>query len=106
VSKLFEQFPKAPRKLAAAVWQALDTPLADEADAPLAMQASDASKQLLKKLQDAVAERSRELGLADGVLASRKHLESYLEHQQWPAALAGWRQQELEPRLQALLPKR
>ncbi|AVJ33919.1 ribonuclease D [Stenotrophomonas sp. MYb57] len=104
VSKLFEQFPKAPRKLAAAVWQALDTPLADEADAPLAMQASDASKQLLKKLQDAVAERSRELGLADGVLASRKHLESYLEHQQWPAALAGWRQQELEPVLAPLLP--
>ena len=51
-----------------------------------------------------MAERSRELGLPDGILASRKHLESYLERRQWPAALAGWRQQELESRLQALLP--
>ncbi|MEG0185478.1 MAG: autotransporter domain-containing protein [Stenotrophomonas sp.] len=106
LGKLFEQFPKAPRKLAAAVWQALDTPLDDEADAPLAIQPSDASKKVMKELQEAVAERSRELGLADGVLASRKHLESYLEHRQWPAALAGWRQQELEARLQALLPQR
>ncbi|MBA0261354.1 ribonuclease D [Stenotrophomonas maltophilia] len=104
LGKLFEQFPKAPRKLASAVWQALSTPLADEADAPLALPANDSNKQALKKLQDAVAERSRELGLPDGILASRKHLESYLERRQWPAALAGWRQQELESRLQALLP--
>jgi hypothetical protein len=104
LGKLFEQFPKAPRKLAGAVWQALSTPLADEADAPLALPANDSNKQALKKLQDAVAERSRELGLPDGILASRKHLESYLERRQWPAALAGWRQQELESRLQALLP--
>mgnify|MGYP000987950469 CR=1 FL=1 len=106
LGQLFEQFPKAPRKLAGAVWQALETPLADEADAPLALPANDSNKQALKKLQDAVAERSRELGLPDGILASRKHLESYLERRQWPAALAGWRQQELESRLQALLPAR
>ncbi len=106
LAALFEQFPKAPRKLAGAVWQALDTPLADEAEAPLALPANDSNKQALKKLQDAVAERSRELGLPDGVLASRKHLESYLERRQWPAALAGWRQQELEAQLQALLPAR
>lgn len=41
------------------------------------MPANDTNKQALKRLQDAVAERSRELGLPDGVLASRKHLESY-----------------------------
>ena len=104
LAKLFKQFPKAPRKLAGAVWQALSTPLDDEADAPLAMQATDTSKQLVKKLQDAVAERSRELGLADGVLASRKHPESYLERRQRPPALAAWRPQELPPRPPALLP--
>jgi ribonuclease D len=103
LGKLFEQFP-GTAQLAGAVWQALSTPLADEADAPLALPANDSNKQALKKLQDAVAERSRELGLPDGILASRKHLESYLERRQWPAALAGWRQQELESRLQALLP--
>ncbi|MDV3468249.1 ribonuclease D [Stenotrophomonas sp. C3(2023)] len=106
LGKLFEQFPKAPRKLAGAVWQALVTPLEDEGQAPLALPASDSNKQALKKLQDAVAQRSRELELADGVLASRRHLESYLESGQWPAALAGWRQQELEARLQPLLPTR
>ena len=104
LSRLMEGFPKAPRKLAAQVWQALITPLADEAEAPLALPANDANKQALKRLQDAVTARSAELGLPDGVLASRKHLESYLERRQWPTALAGWRQQELESRLHPLLP--
>lgn len=102
---LMEQFPKAPRKLAGAVWHALSTPLDDEAQAPLALPANDSNKQALKKLQDAVAEVTRQLQLPDGVLASRKHLESYLERRQWPAALAGWRQQVLEPHLQPLLPR-
>lgn len=106
LGRLFEQFPKAPRKLAAAVWQALETPLADEAEAPQAVQLTDGAKKRLKRMQDAVAERGRELGLPDGVLAARKHLESYLESHQWPAALAGWRQHELEPRLRPLLPER
>ncbi|NIJ68417.1 ribonuclease D [Xanthomonas sp. 60] len=101
---LFEQFPKAPRKLTAAVWEALMTPLADEDQAPQALQATDANKQALKKMQDAVARRAAELELPDGVLASRKHLESYLGTREWPAALAGWRQAELESRLYSLLP--
>ena len=45
-----------------------------------------------------------ELGLPDGLLASRKHLESLLESGTWPSALAGWRQQQLEPLLRPLLP--
>jgi ribonuclease D len=101
---LFEQFPKAPRKLTGAVWEALMTPLADEDQAPQALQATDANKQALKKMQDAVARRAAELELPDGVLASRKHLESYLGTREWPAALAGWRQAELESRLYPLLP--
>jgi len=104
LGKLFDQFPKAPRKLAGAVWQALNTPLDDEADAPQLLQATDANKKALKKLQEAVAQVSQSLGLPDGVLASRKHLESYLENRTWPAPLAGWRQQVLEPKLQPLLP--
>ncbi|MCW0454872.1 ribonuclease D [Xanthomonas sacchari] len=100
---LFDKHPKAPRKLSDAVWQALTTPLADEADAPQALAASDDNKAALKRLQDAVAARSAELGLPDGLLASRKHLEALLESAQWPAPLAGWRRRELEPRLQPLL---
>jgi len=102
--RLFERFPKAPRKLAAPLWEALTTPLADEADAPLASNGGDDQKQTLKRLQEAVAERSRELGLPDGVLASRKHLESLLERASWPAGLGQWRRRELEAALKPLLP--
>lgn len=104
LDRVFGQFPKAPRKLAGAVWAALTTPLPDEAQAPHALQATDANKKLLRQLQDAVAARSRELGLADGVLASRKHLEAYMESGSWPRALDGWRRVVLEAHLQPLLP--
>ncbi len=99
----FDKFPKAPRKLAEPIWQALNSPLADETDAPLALAANDSNKALLKRLQEAVATRSRELELPDGILASRRHLEALLEQQQWPAALGQWRREQLENRLIPLL---
>jgi ribonuclease D len=102
--RLFERFPKAPRKHAGAVWEALNTALQDEPQAPKALAASDGIKVILKKLQDAVATRSRELGLPDGVLASRRHLETLLENRQWPNALGQWRREQLESSLLPLLP--
>ncbi|UOV10538.1 HRDC domain-containing protein [Pseudoxanthomonas sp. F37] len=101
--RLFEGQPKAPRKLADPVWQALATPVDDEAAMPLARAASDGDKARLKRLQDAVATRSAGLGLPDGVLASRRHLEALLESGQWPASLAGWRRAELQPALDPIL---
>lgn len=95
--------PKSPRKLADALWTALDTPLDDEAQAPLARSTPDSDKAVLKRLQDAVARRSGEIGLPDGVLASRRYLEALVESGQWPAALSGWRRGELEPVLAPLL---
>ena len=95
--------PKAPRKLADAIWTALQTPLADEVDAPDASVSERRDKQALRQLQDAVAARSAELGLPDGVLASRRWLESLLDHGEWPDALAGWRRETLEPQLRPLL---
>lgn len=97
-----DSVPKAPRALGDALWQALQTPLADEAGAPLA-RLEDRDKAALRKLQEAVAERSAELGLPDGVLASRRWLEALLDGHDWPGALAGWRRAELEPRLAPLL---
>lgn len=97
-----DAIPKAPRALGDALWQALQTPLADEAEAPLA-RVEDRDKAALRKLQDAVAGRSAELGLPDGVLASRRWLEALLDGHDWPGALAGWRRAELEPRLAPLL---
>lgn len=96
--------PKAPRKLGDAIWQALATPLGDEADAPLARNASNEDKAALKRLQEAVSACSTELGLPDGILASRRYLELLQENGTWPTALAGWRRELLEPRLMPLLP--
>ncbi|WP_372013345.1 ribonuclease D [Pseudoxanthomonas sp. 10H] len=93
--------PKSPRRLGAAIWQALATPLPDEAQMPAPP--ADPDRGALKRLQDAVARRSAELALPDGVLASRRHLEALLESGQWPPALQGWRRRELEPVLGPLL---
>jgi len=94
--------PKAPRKLGDALWQALTTPLADEDDAPQARQ-EDRDRPALRRLQDAVAARTAELGLPDGVLASRRWLQSLLDGDGWRGPLAGWRRAQLEPLLAPLL---
>ena len=57
----------------------------------------------LKRLQDAVATRSADLGLPDGVLASRRWLETLLDGEDWPGALSGWRRRQLESTLAPLL---
>lgn len=94
--------PKAPRKLGAAIWQALSTPLPDESTMPLAI-AGERNKVQLKRMQDAVSARSVELGLPDGVLASRRYLESLLDSGVWPETLSGWRKAQLEPVLAPLI---
>lgn len=99
---LFERTPKAPHKLAAQVWEALNAPLPDEHAAP-EMRAEERDKRALRRLQDAVAARSAELGLPDGVLASRRWLEALLDGDDWPGVLGGWRRQQLEPALTPLL---
>ena len=96
--------PKAPRKLGSVIWQVLNAPLPDETDAPDASRVEQLDKQRLKALKAAVATRAGELGLPDGVLASRKHLEALLlTPGQWPEALEGWRREQLEPVLAPLL---
>ena len=99
-----DSHPKAPRKLGDAIWESLNTPLDDEDRAPLARNATTEDKNTIKRLQDAVAARGAELGLPDGLLASRRYLELLQEAGQWPAALSGWRREVLEPVLEPLLP--
>ncbi|MDI9239457.1 ribonuclease D [Lysobacter sp. LF1] len=103
LQRALDAHPKAPRKLGEAVWNALNTPLPDEASAPDATAAETRDKQRLRKLQDVVAARSAELGLPDGVLASRRWLEALMDQGEWPDALAGWRRKALEPGLAPLL---
>ena len=95
--------PKAPRKLAGLIWKALHTPLADEADAP-PVRSDERDKGALRRLQEAVSTRSAELGLPDGVLASRRWLQPLLDGHGWPGTLGGWRRAQLEPVLAPLLP--
>ena len=96
-----DQAPKAPRKLADAVWAALGTPLDDEADAP-APRTDEHDRQRVRRLQDAVSALAQELDLPDAVLASRRWLEALLDGA-WPEPLQGWRRALLEPRLAPLL---
>ncbi|MDQ3495019.1 MAG: ribonuclease D [Pseudomonadota bacterium] len=102
LQRQLDAHPKAPRRLADAIWSALQTPLHDEAHAPTP-RSDDRDKRALRRLQDAVAARSAELALPDGVLASRRWLEALLDGDDWPGMLAGWRRTQLEPTLAPLL---
>ncbi len=94
--------PKSPRRLGATLWDVLTTPLADEAEMPLA-RGEDRDRGTYKQLQQVVADHSAILGLPDGVLASRRWLEALQDGEDWPGALAGWRRTQLEPLLTPLL---
>ncbi len=100
--KLLDASPKAPRSLRDALWQALATPLPDEAEAPQA-RGDDRDKKQLRALQEAVAAVAAEQQLPEGVLASRKLLEALQDGGGWSGPLAGWRRTLLEPRLSPLL---
>ncbi|RZA21867.1 MAG: ribonuclease D [Lysobacteraceae bacterium] len=102
LQSILDTTPKAPRGLGDALFEALATPLADEADAPLA-RGDDRDKKQLRALQDAVAAAAAGLGLPEGLLASRRLLEALQDGGGWAGPLAGWRQGVLEPRLQPLL---
>ena len=99
---LLDATPKSPRNLCDALFLALTTPLLDEADAPLA-RGDERDKKQLRAMQDAVAALAAELGLPDGLLASRKWLEALQDGQDWPGALSGSRRKLLEPKLAPLL---
>ncbi|WP_024889981.1 ribonuclease D [Luteimonas huabeiensis] len=102
LQRTLDRHPKSPRKLTGQLLQALHTPLPDETAAP-APRTEEVDRKALRRLQEAVAARSAELGLPDGVLASRRWLEALLERGEWPGALSGWRRAQLEPALAPLL---
>jgi ribonuclease D len=61
-------------------------------------------KPVLNAMKDVVAARARELDLPEGLLCSRRHLETLLIGRRWPSALEGWRREVLHDALMALLP--
>ena len=79
---ILDATPKSPRSLRDALWQALATPLPDETDAPLA-RGDDRDKKQLRAMQDAVLAAAGELGIPEGLLASRKVLEALQDEGGW-----------------------
>ena len=67
------------------------------------MRGEDRNKAQLRAMQAAVAKLAADLGLPEGVLASRRLLEGLQDGSGWTGALAGWRRQLLEPNLAPLL---
>ncbi|QIL20950.1 ribonuclease D [Thermomonas sp. HDW16] len=102
VQAILDATPKAPRSLGGAMFEAISTPLADEAEAPVA-RGDDRDKKQLRALQEAVAAAAAELGLPEGLLASRRLLEALQDGGGWTGPLAGWRRCILQPRLTPLL---
>ena len=76
--------------------------MADEDDAPLA-RGDDRDKKQLRAMQEAVLATAGELGVPEGLLASRKLLEALQDGGSWTGPLAGWRRQALEARIAPLL---
>lgn len=99
---ILDATPKAPRSLGDAVFAALHSPLEDESDTPLA-RGDDRDKKQLRAMQEAVAAAAAELGLPEGLLASRRLLEGLQDGAGWSGSLAGWRRRILAPRLSPLL---
>ena len=101
---LLDANPKAPRKARRELWEMLDLPVTDEESSlPLNRSGETLDKQRLRNLQEAVAKLAQSLGVPDGLLCARKHLELLLEGRSWPTALEGWRRSLLEPVLSPLL---
>ncbi len=84
----------------------LQTPLSDEdlklAPIPAAM--NSAEKRAASAMKTAVATVAQDLGLPEGLLCARRHIEALLTDRVWPAALNGWRRPLLHDALMALLP--
>ena len=99
---LLDAQPKSPRSLRDALFEALHAPLGDEAAAPDA-RSEERDKARLRKLQEATAAVAAETGIAEGLLASRRLLETLLDGAGWTGALGGWRRVLLQDRLQPLL---
>jgi len=55
-------------------------------------------------MKETIAVIAAELGLPEGLLCARRHLEALLTERVWPAALEGWRRPILHDALIAQVP--
>ncbi|MFN7784076.1 MAG: ribonuclease D [Lysobacterales bacterium] len=103
--QMLDRNPKAPRRRRDELFDLANAePSAEELDIPLAELPEASERDLLRKLQQAVAAAAVDLKIADAMLASRRHLETLLRDGRWSKHLSGWRRGVLEARLVPLLP--
>ena len=101
---VLDRHPKAPRKSRRELWDLLEAPLSDAERAIPLNKADQIDKNQLKKMQEAVVGVAQSLDIPEGLLCSRRHLETLLEGRGWPDALSGWRRERLEAALSPLIP--
>lgn len=99
-------FPRTPGYLAHQIWEILNTPLSKEAHTMMTFVDlhTPCYQRALKQMQTIVSTTSKTVGLPESLLASRRHLEAFIQQRRWPKALGTWRQQLLESQLSACLP--
>jgi len=81
-------------------------PLAAEdlAFAPIPAPLDLEQRRAMAAMKDTVVAIAAQLGLPEGLLCARRHLESLLTERAWPAALNGWRRAILHDALMAKVP--
>ena len=89
----------------AELFELLRRPLSDDELVfdPIAAQADGEERRVVKSMKEIVTARASELDLPEGLLCSRRHLESLYVSRQWPSALEGWRKPLLHDALMARL---
>ncbi len=83
----------------------LQQPITDEdlEFEPIPMQADSEERRVIKSLKELVTARAAELDLPEGLLCSRRHLETLYVTRQWPKTLEGWRKPLLHDALMTRL---
>ena len=76
---------------------------ADHDIAPIPAPFNNAERRSLQSMRDAVTAVAQRENIPEGLLGSRRHLETLLTDRSWPAALDGWRRPLLHDALMALL---
>ncbi len=104
LARVLDARPNAPRKLRDAIWHELTADLSDLDGMPLAEPLDGRRKETIKALQSAVADIAEREGVPATVLASRRHLETYVQERRWPEALDGWRRPLLQACFRTLAP--
>lgn len=96
------KIPKSPFKFAKKILEVATTALPDEDSLPDARDLERRDKERVRALQKIVQDLTVSLGMSDGILASRRRIEQWVDDGAWTGSFAGWRREILEPLFSAV----